>query len=184
MTMSSRRTTRSWTRRRNSSSRHAGREGWPDGVRPPLVSSPRRACRRPFVRGRGRHRRLRNAADRPTPPAQLLSNHPLARTSPHTPGTSSAHMNGSARLLVIAGAGVLLLAGVGAGVLLTPPERVTVPVLDAPNRPPVVQNVASVRRASELSDAFISIAETVTPAVVRIQAERTVPHPRTGWLPR
>lgn len=93
-------------------------------------------------------------------------------------------MNGSARLLVIAGAGVLLLAGVGAGVLLTPPERVTVPVLDAPNRPPVVQNVASVRRASELSDAFISIAETVTPAVVRIQAERTVPHPRTGWLPR
>lgn len=93
-------------------------------------------------------------------------------------------MNGSTRLLVIAGAGILLLAGVGAGVLLTPPERVTVPMLDAPSRPPAVQNVASVRRASELSDAFISIAETVTPAVVRIQSERTVPRLRAGWLPR
>src|SRR5690606_5334771 len=26
--------------------------------------------------------------------------------------------------------------------------------------------------------------ETVTPAVVRIQSERTVPHPQQGWLPR
>ncbi|MGH7445283.1 MAG: trypsin-like peptidase domain-containing protein, partial [Longimicrobiales bacterium] len=91
---------------------------------------------------------------------------------------------GSARLWLIAIGGVLLLAGVGAGVLIAPPERVAIPALDAPTRPPVVQNVASVRRASELSDAFISIAETITPAVVRIQAERTVRQPHQGWLPR
>lgn len=91
---------------------------------------------------------------------------------------------GPAKLLLLALGGLVLLAGVGAGVLLAPEERVAVSTLDAPTRPPVVQNVASVRRASELSDAFISIAETVTPAVVRIQAERTVPHPRAGWLPR
>ncbi|MGH7443566.1 MAG: S1C family serine protease, partial [Longimicrobiales bacterium] len=91
---------------------------------------------------------------------------------------------GSARLWLIAIGGVLLLAGVGAGVLIAPRERVAIPALDAPTRPPVVQNVASVRRASELSDAFISIAETITPAVVRIQAERTVSQPHQGWLPR
>jgi serine protease Do len=91
---------------------------------------------------------------------------------------------GSAKLLLLALGGLLLLTGVGAGVLMAPQQRVAIPALDAPTRPPVVQNVASVRKASELSDAFITIAETVTPAVVRIQAERRVVHPRQGWLPR
>ena len=91
---------------------------------------------------------------------------------------------GPAKLLLIAFGGLLLLAGVGAGVLIAPAQRVAIPALDAPTRPPVVQNVASVRKASELSDAFITIAETVTPAVVRIQAERSVTHPQQGWLPR
>jgi len=38
----------------------------------------------------------------------------------------------------------------------------------------------TMRQASQTSDAFVSISENVTPAVVRIQAEQTVPDGRRG----
>jgi len=42
---------------------------------------------------------------------------------------------------------------------------------------------AAIREAEELSDAFIAISEAVTPAVVRIQAERTIGGPHAAAVP-
>jgi serine protease Do len=92
------------------------------------------------------------------------------------------------RLIVTGAIGLLLVAGVAAGVVIEPtlrpePEPVRVPVLStaAPVLPAPTRE--AVRQVAGLSDAFIAIADAVTPAVVRIQAER---HPVSGqrarWL--
>jgi serine protease Do len=73
------------------------------------------------------------------------------------------------RLLAISLLGTLALGGAAAGIVLRP---------DHPSRagPPAVAPAAreAVRHAATLSDAFIAIAATVTPAVVRIEVERMV----------
>ncbi len=61
-------------------------------------------------------------------------------------------------------------AGVFAGFTLREPAPEPPPVLDAPATTPVVAN-REVEQAAGLSEAFISIAQAVTPAVVRIEAE-------------
>jgi serine protease Do len=67
------------------------------------------------------------------------------------------------RLIGLTGIGLLLLGGAVAGVALRPAADGGVS--------PIAQE--AVRQASTLSDAFVAIAETVTPSVVRIEVERT-----------
>ena len=76
-------------------------------------------------------------------------------------------------LRAIAAVGVVILAFGGAASLALRPERpeATEPALvSAPPRP---VPEAAVRPAAELGEAFIAISEAVTPAVVRIEAERS-----------
>lgn len=82
--------------------------------------------------------------------------------------------------LLFIGLSALGLAGLAAGLSHEPggPEPATAEVI-APGRPPVITRTA-VQHATGLSDAFIAIAETVTPAVVRIQAERRIPTTARG----
>jgi serine protease Do len=71
-----------------------------------------------------------------------------------------------------------------AGLSLEPPRQAApAPQVIAP-RQPLMPSRDAVEQASGLSDAFIAIAEAVTPAVVRIQAERAMPTEEAGWLPR
>jgi serine protease Do len=51
-------------------------------------------------------------------------------------------------------------------------------------RVPLVVPSGSVRQAAELSDAFIKIAQAVTPAVVRIETERTAAREEGTFVPR
>jgi serine protease Do len=60
---------------------------------------------------------------------------------------------------------------------------VPLPALDAPVTSPVVKS-PEVVRAAGLSDAFITIAQAVTPAVVRIEAERSTTVREGGWRSR
>ena len=71
-------------------------------------------------------------------------------------------------------------AGLFAGVTLSDPRSGEVPALDAPATSPIVAN-REVVRAAQLSEAFITIAQAVTPSVVRIEAERTITHPADVW---
>lgn len=88
----------------------------------------------------------------------------------------------SAKLLSI-GLGALALAVLAANATVDPPAPAApIPVM-VPPRQPLVPSAEAVRQATGLSDAFIAIAEAVTPAVVRIQAERTTPPEFGGWLP-
>lgn len=81
--------------------------------------------------------------------------------------------NRSLKLLFI-GLSALGLAGLAAGLTHEPPAPVPLAAdLVAPVQPPIA-NREAIQRATGLSDAFIAIAETVTPAVVRIQAERSL----------
>jgi serine protease Do len=76
------------------------------------------------------------------------------------------------RLLAISLIALLAVGGAAAGVMLRPApgeDAFAVP-LDAAARD-------ALRHAASLSDAFIAIAATVTPAVVRIEVERTVSFP-------
>jgi serine protease Do len=73
-------------------------------------------------------------------------------------------------------------AGVFAGFTLRPAPQASVPALESPSTAPVVTN-RDVVRAAGLSEAFISIAQAVTPSVVRIEAERTM-SVRGGWRSR
>ncbi|MGH7503628.1 MAG: trypsin-like peptidase domain-containing protein [Longimicrobiales bacterium] len=73
-------------------------------------------------------------------------------------------------------------AGVFAGFTLREPAKEPPPVLDAPATTPVVAN-REVEQAAGLSEAFISIAQAVTPAVVRIEAERSF-ESSEGWRSR
>ena len=93
----------------------------------------------------------------------------------------------SSRSATLLGLGVLMLAiaalaGLGRTSAAGP---ATTPVLAAaPTRPPVVQNRDAVRQAANLSDAFVTIAEAVTPAVVRISAEQLASPEPPEWLSR
>ena len=89
----------------------------------------------------------------------------------------------SAKLLTIG------LAAIGVGVLAAglslqaPAPSAPPPQAIAP-RQPLVPSREAVRQAAGLSDAFIAIADAVTPAVVRIQAERSSMPQAGSWLPR
>jgi serine protease Do len=74
------------------------------------------------------------------------------------------------RLLALIVIGLLAFGGAVAGVALRPEGR-QLTTLEATT--PAAAREA-VRQATSLSDAFIAIAETVTPAVVRIEVERTL----------
>ena len=78
------------------------------------------------------------------------------------------------RLLTLSVVAVIGLVAVAAGASLRRPERRAAAELALGPAQPTAETRAAVRRAAELSDAFIAIAETVTPAVVRIQAERSL----------
>jgi serine protease Do len=89
----------------------------------------------------------------------------------------------SAKLLSIG------LAAIGVGVLaaglsLQAPAPANPPPQAITPRQPLVPSREAVRQAAGLSDAFIAIADAVTPAVVRIQAERTSVPAEGSWLPR
>ncbi len=71
-------------------------------------------------------------------------------------------------------------AGLYAGVTLGEPRVGDIPALGQPATAPIVAN-REVVRANQLSEAFITIAQAVTPAVVRIETERTVTHPADVW---
>jgi S1-C subfamily serine protease len=75
------------------------------------------------------------------------------------------------RLLAISLVAVLVLGGAAAGIALRPDARQP-GGLAAPVSPAARD---AIRQAASLSDAFIAIAETVTPAVVRIEVERADP---------
>jgi serine protease Do len=82
------------------------------------------------------------------------------------------------RLLALSLVGTLLLGGALAGIALRP----------AAEAGPVARNMAArdaVRQATSLSEAFVAIAEAVTPSVVRIEVERAAAletAPLTGRL--
>jgi serine protease Do len=89
------------------------------------------------------------------------------------------------RLLLTGILGLLLVGGVAAGVVREPESR---PVPDSLLPPVATQTLSppsreAVRQATGLSDAFIAISDAVTPAVVRIQAERHGTQAQRGrWL--
>jgi len=77
----------------------------------------------------------------------------------------------------------ILVVALGAAASLEnrlPPDPTPVVKPAAPR--PVTASREAVRQATELSEAFIAIAETVTPAVVRIQTEQS--QGADGWLSR
>lgn len=84
------------------------------------------------------------------------------------------------RLAALAVIGLLVTGGAAAGVALRPDGRLGETVTQVT---PAAAREA-LRHATSLSDAFIAMAEAVTPAVVRIEVERTmVPDvPLTGTL--
>ena len=75
------------------------------------------------------------------------------------------------RLLAISVVAALVLGGAAAGIALRPDARQ--PGGFAAPVSPAARD--AIRQAASLSDAFIAIAETVTPAVVRIEVERADP---------
>ncbi|MCI0435829.1 MAG: trypsin-like peptidase domain-containing protein [Gemmatimonadetes bacterium] len=81
---------------------------------------------------------------------------------------------------IAAAAAVAAGAGVYAGVALSEPRPDALPGLSEPATSPLVAN-REVIRAAQLSEAFITIAQAVTSAVVRIEAERTLTHPADVW---
>jgi serine protease Do len=97
----------------------------------------------------------------------------------------------SSRSATLLGLGLLLLglaastAGLGRLTGGDPVPGAPSPALStAPTRPPQMADRNAVRQAANLSDAFVSIAEAVTPAVVRISAEQTDAPTAAGWFPR
>ncbi len=94
----------------------------------------------------------------------------------------------SSRSATLLGLGLLMLGIAAAAAGLGRAARDTVepaPVLVAPPvRPLPVANRDAVRQAANLSDVFVSIAEAVTPAVVRITAEQSGGRDAPEWLSR
>src|SRR5262245_59446926 len=83
--------------------------------------------------------------------------------------------------LAILVAAVLISFAMAAGIAerrtpkLPPLQTITAPVITPVSR--------DVRSAMNLSDAFTSISASITPGVVRIEAERVPDQPRRGFLP-
>jgi len=73
--------------------------------------------------------------------------------------------------------------GFTAGFLWSRKPPVQVSGLDGPARVPVVTPTGAVRQAAGLSDAFVQIAQAVTPSVVRIETQRTISR-GDGFAPR
>jgi len=88
------------------------------------------------------------------------------------------------RWLLATGAVGIAGAGFWAGFSWSQRPAATVAGLEAPARSPVIATGAAVKQAAELSDAFIRIAQAVTPAVVRIESERTVTRADPVFVPR
>ncbi len=92
----------------------------------------------------------------------------------------------SSRRAAVAAVVTMAIAGSGfsAGLLYSrrPPAKVA--SLEAPAHQPVVPPSSTVRQAAELSQAFEQIAQAVTPAVVRIETERTVSRTEGAFVPR
>jgi serine protease Do len=94
------------------------------------------------------------------------------------------------KVLVLATAISIIIGGAAAGIAVEERRASRAPVEQVAPRPIRLLTESAVvgeaiRQASNLSDAFIAIAEAVTPAVVRIQSERLPADPRaSGWLPR
>ena len=78
-------------------------------------------------------------------------------------------LKSKARVVFAAGTAFLIGIGVATGAGWTSTSHAMPPMSEAPQVPE-----SAVRPAMELSDAFTSLAETVTPAVVRIESRRTV----------
>jgi serine protease Do len=88
-----------------------------------------------------------------------------------------------AKLLVLGLVGIGIAGGVAAGVGYETPRQRTVLLGPAHSAPSIAVHRDAIRQATNLSDAFIAIAEAVTPAVVRIQAERIhADRPSGSWL--
>jgi len=92
----------------------------------------------------------------------------------------------TSRSATLLGLGLLMLgiaaAAAGLGRARDPLAEGAQILIEAPTRPPVVQNREAVRQAANLSDAFVAIAEAVTPAVVRITAEQPDAPAAPEWL--
>ncbi|MGH7448372.1 MAG: S1C family serine protease, partial [Longimicrobiales bacterium] len=76
------------------------------------------------------------------------------------------------RLLALMVIGLLALGGAFAGIALRPDEPHAAVATLPPSTPPAARE--AVRQATSLSDAFITIADAVTSAVVRIEVERSI----------
>ena len=92
----------------------------------------------------------------------------------------------SSRSATLLGLGLLMLgiaaAAAGLGRVRGPLNDPSALLMEVPSGPPVVQNREAVRQATNLSDAFVAIAEAVTPAVVRISAEQAEGTRTPDWL--
>jgi len=93
-------------------------------------------------------------------------------------------MSGRIRVLLVVL--IVLVAGGGfwSGYTLRHQGPESVSTLAAPARVPVVPPSSTIRRAEGLSEAFVEIARAVTPAVVRIEAQRTISQADAPFLPR
>jgi serine protease Do len=91
----------------------------------------------------------------------------------------------SRRQAAVAAVGAMAIAGTAfsAGFFYSRRPPVSVRTLHEPARVPVVASSSTVRQAAGLSEAFIQIAQAVTPAVVRIETERSMGH-QDGFVPR
>jgi serine protease Do len=78
-------------------------------------------------------------------------------------------LKSKARIVFAAGTAFVIGIGVATGAGWTSTSHAMPPIKEGPQVPE-----SAVRPAMELSDAFTSLAETVTPAVVRIESRRTV----------
>ena len=76
-----------------------------------------------------------------------------------------------AKTRIVAAVGTIFVvgAGIAAGLGWTNTSHAMLPVVEEPQVSP-----AAVKPATDLSDAFINLANAVTPAVVRIESRRTV----------
>jgi serine protease Do len=93
-------------------------------------------------------------------------------------------MNVRLRILVVVGMAVVAGGGFWGGYAWSQRTPAAVATLETPARLPVVPSSNIVRQAAGLSDAFVEIARAVTPAVVRIEAERTVRVTGGPFVPR
>jgi serine protease Do len=92
----------------------------------------------------------------------------------------------SIRLRIVLVFAIALVAGGGfwGGYSWSQRTPAAVVTLETPARTPVVPSSSTIRQAESLSEAFVEIASAVTPAVVRIETERTVSRGGAPFVPR